>query len=633
MSELVFVGLDEIKRLQNLATGNERRMETFAAACRINTLYMIMKAGSGHVGTSFSSMDILTWLYLKEKQPEDIVFSSKGHDAPAFYSILIGLGLLDFGLLHNLRRLGGLAGHPDIATPHIETNTGSLGMGISKAKGIILARRLKGEKGRVFVINGDGELQEGQIWESMFSAANLKLGELTAIVDHNKIQSDTWVHKVNDLGNLEAKFRNFGWHVLRCDGHNYSQLADTFSRLSCIDDKPKALIADTIKGKGVAAMEHTSMKGENELYHFHSGAPGEAIYTKGVAELIEQANSQLRALGAAELKTEKTPKPDRTLPQKPQRLISTYSQALLTQAEQNQRIVVLDADLMHDCGLTPFKSKFPQRFFECGIAEQDMVSMAGGMASRGALPIVHSFACFLSSRPNEQIYNNASERKKIIYVGSLAGLLPSGPGHSHQAVRDIAALSAIPGLILIEPSNELETNQALDFCVNQTAESCYLRLISLPCETPYQLPADYRLRPGRGVALTEGEDAVLFSYGPIMLSEAYRASNRLRQHGIGLKVVNLPWLNRIDVEWLGEIVSGCPWIFTLDNHYIKGGQGEFILASLMDSNLGHIRVQRFGLTDIPACGTNEEVLKFSRLDAESLSAAIETTIKKPREHF
>ena len=191
---------------------------------------MITYAGSGHIGSSFSSLDIVSWLLLEEMEKDatgkyrDVYFSSKGHDAPGLYAALIGLGLLEFPLLHKLRRLGGLPGHPDIHTPYCHTNTGPLGMGISKAKGMLKARRLLGKPGRVFVLTGDGELQEGQFWESLAGAANEGLDSLTVIVDHNKIQSDTWVRDVSDLGELEVKFRAFGWETARCDGHDFAAL-------------------------------------------------------------------------------------------------------------------------------------------------------------------------------------------------------------------------------------------------------------------------------------------------------------------------------------------------------------------------------------------------------------------------
>src|SRR5690606_15430229 len=153
-------------------------------------------------------------------------------------------------------------------------------------------------------------------------------------------------------------------------------------------------------------------------------------------------------------RSEREPAPQSASDGGTHRLVAAYGRALLDQAERHPELVVLDADLVLDTGLIPFRERYPERFVECGIAEQDMVSVAGGMALRGALPVVHSFACFLSARPNEQIYNNATERTRVVYVGSLAGVVPGGPGHSHQAVRDIAALGGVPGLIMLEPSCE-----------------------------------------------------------------------------------------------------------------------------------------------------------------------------------
>ena len=215
-----------------------------------------MEAGSGHIGTSFSVMEILCWLHLEVLTGDDACFSSKGHDAPAVYAVLAGTGKLDFALLHRLRRLGGLPGHPDIAAvPAVTTNTGSLGMGVSKAKGLARAARLRGETRRVFVVTGDGELQEGQFWESLGQAANEGFGEITVIVDHNKIQSDTWVDRVSDIGDVERKAAAFGWATARCDGNDVGALADTLGGLlERAPNRPKLLVADTVKGAGVGAV-------------------------------------------------------------------------------------------------------------------------------------------------------------------------------------------------------------------------------------------------------------------------------------------------------------------------------------------------------------------------------------------
>jgi transketolase len=161
-------------------------------------------------------------------------------------------------------------------------------------------------------------------------------------------------------------------------------------------------------------------------------------------------------------------------------------------AKTRPEIVVLDADLLSDCGIEAFKAQLPQRFIECGIAEQHMVSAAGGMALAGLLPVVHSFACFLSTRANEHIYNNATERTKIIYTATLAGLVPAGPGHSHQSVRDISAIGSIPGLVAIEPCCEREARLAIRWAVEENGNSTYLRFVNVPMDLPYTLPAPYR---------------------------------------------------------------------------------------------------------------------------------------------
>ena len=633
---LYYVPFKEFERVRALPVSPVKKTGLFAALCRINTLYMIARAGSGHIGSSFSSLDIMSWLLLNEVRvppegdltsPRDIFFSSKGHDAPGLYNVFIGLGRLDFDLIDTLRKLGGLPGHPDIATPNIVTNTGSLGMGVSKAKGMIFANRLLKRPGNVFVLTGDGELQEGQFWESLVSAANHKLHELTVIIDHNKLQSDTLVSKVSDLGDLEAKLVAFGWHVSRCDGNDLAAFSATLAATRSVTDKPKVIIADTIKGKGVSFMEHTSIDSDVEFYKFHSGAPSDEAYVKAAQELIDSANARLNAAGTARLEFETVIRPAAVLPVNPQRLIQAYSNALIEQARKNSKIVALDADLILDTGLIPFQKEFPDRFVECGIAEQDMVSQAGGMALQGLLPIVHSFACFLSSRPNEQIYNNATEQEKIIYVGSLAGVVPGGPGHSHQAVRDISALGGIPGLTLMEPSCEAEVGMLLDWAINQSAESSYLRLVSLPWMLPFELPAAYKPQLGLGVALTEGNDAVVIAYGPVLLSAAVQAAQSLRdEQGLSVKVINLPWLNNINAEWLAHEVGTCTKIFSLDNHYLIGGQGDRIADIFASGVLSEKTLYRVGLDEIPACGTNPEILKAHGLDVSALCNTVRQSL-------
>ena len=631
---LTFVPLAAIRRVRAEVTDRIAHAEILADVCRVNTLYMIMNAGSGHIGSSFSSTDIITWLWTEELTEAnsgapnaDTYFSSKGHDAPALYSLLIALEKLDFDLLHRLRRLGGLPGHPDVETPFIATNTGSLGMGISKAYGMARARRSTGRRGRIVVMTGDGELQEGQIWESLQPVANDELGEITVIVDHNKYQSDSTVAAVSDLGPIEDKFRAFGWEVRRLDGHDLRALSKAFRELGAIGDRPKVIIADTIKGRGVSFMEGVA-RGD-QTYHFHAGAPSLQHYVAATRELVARVNERLAALGLAPLTLADAPLPARIVPSHPERLVVAYGDELLQLARDRKEIVVLDADLLSDCGIEAFKTELPERFLECGIAEQHMVSAAGGLALEGMLPVVHSFACFLSTRANEQIYNNATEKTKIIYTATLAGVVPGGPGHSHQSVRDISAVGSVPGLTAIEPCSEREARLAIRWAVERNPASTYLRFVNVPLDLPYTMPPSYALEVGRGVSLRGGSDVALVGYGPVLMTNAWRAADDLAAGGISAAVIDLPWLNRIDDEWVRSVLGRFPLIVTLDNHYVTLGQGVMIVAALARAGV-RADVLSLGLTDVPACGTNAEVLAHHGLDAASIARSCSARLSAER---
>ena len=255
----------EFARVRRDVADPYARAELVAAMCRLNTLSAVKRAGSGHLGSSFSAMDIVVWLYLEEldtlrlgvDHPDrDVYFSSKGHDVPGLYAVLNALGVIPDEKLLALRRLGGLEGHPDSRTIGMEASTGSLGMGISKGRGIARARRMLGRGGRVFVMTGDGELQEGQVYEALQATAHQGT-PMTVIVDHNKLQSDRRVEEITSLGDLEAKFAAFGWRVARCDGHDPRAIESGLRR--CLaGEGPGVLIADTIKGRGVSFMEPRS---------------------------------------------------------------------------------------------------------------------------------------------------------------------------------------------------------------------------------------------------------------------------------------------------------------------------------------------------------------------------------------
>ena len=636
MIEIKLIPENEFKRIRAANMDKYAKLQLLADMCRANAIATVKRAGSGHLGSSFSSLDIVTALYFAEmniaevgvSHPDrDIYFSSKGHDAPGHYAVLYAMGLISEDQFINLRRHGGTHGHPDVSIAGMEANSGSLGMGISKAKGMAWAKDANRSGGRVMVMTGDGELQEGQIWESLQTTVQQKINNLIVIVDYNKFQSDKALKHIIDLGDLKSKFEIFGWHVERCDGHDFAALENVFTRLKGITDKPKVLIADTVKGKGISFMEGpTDLSDDKFLYKWHSGAPDDETFENGYRELTDNINRKLQNVGLEPLSSRviETRETNRVkLKDTAEKVVNAYGEALVELGPEREDMVVMDADLSADCGLRLFENAFPQRFIESGIAEQDMVSTAGGLALQGLLPVVNSFGVFLSSRANEQIYTNATEKTKIIYVCHYAGLIPAGPGKSHQSVRDISLFGALPNCIILEPCNSIETKQALKWCVNKADQSCMMRLAISPSPRTIPLPADYQISFGKGTVLQDGKDAVIFSYGPVMLNEALVASELLKNKDFTLKVVNLPWLNRIDAEWLEKTIGDCSTIFSLDNHSPYGGLGDLLLNTLMETDaLRGKRLFKFAIDEFPACGTPKEVLAYHQLDGNSLASRI-----------
>jgi transketolase len=281
----------------------QKDLGLIADMCRANALVAVKRAGSGHLGSSFSAMDVVVHLFFAElntvelgfdNPDRDVYFSSKGHDVPGLYAVLHALGVVPQERLLRLRRLGGLDGHPDVGVPGIEANSGSLGMGISKGRGIAWAKRLLGRGGRVVVMTGDGELQEGQNFEGLQAAAAHAQDNLRIVVDRNELQSDKPTDEILSLGDLETKLRTFGWHVASCDGHDHGELARVFADFRARDGAPKALIANTIKGKGVSFMEHPhALREGGGTYRWHAGAPDDESFARAHAELIARIRERL----------------------------------------------------------------------------------------------------------------------------------------------------------------------------------------------------------------------------------------------------------------------------------------------------------------------------------------------------
>ena len=267
-----------------------KELQEIAKRIRVNIINQVYEAKSGHPGGSLSCADILTVLYfnqmnINEKEPKDMLRDrfvlSKGHCAPALYACLAERGFINKKELETFRKTEGkLQGHPDMKkVTGVDMTTGSLGQGLSVANGMALSSKLNHDGYRVYCLLGDGEIEEGQIWEAAMTANKYKLDNLCAILDYNHLQIDGTIEEVKGLDNIEGKWKSFGFNTIVVDGHNIEQLIDSFETAKMTKGKPTIIIAKTTKGKGVSFMENKA--------EWHGKAPSQEEYELALNELSE----------------------------------------------------------------------------------------------------------------------------------------------------------------------------------------------------------------------------------------------------------------------------------------------------------------------------------------------------------
>ncbi len=584
---------------------------------RVVALDLIQAAGSGHIGSSFSVMDVALAVHLFEQgdsfpsRPSESyrLFSSKGHDAPAIYSINYLLDLIPQSSMH-LRRLGFLPGHPEIGSGGTVTNTGSLGMGISKAKGLAAADYLRGKVTSNYVILGDGELQEGQIWESLADTSKVH-GKVIAIVDGNGIQSDTWVEGTRSLGDVKRRVEATGWLFLEMDGHSFDEILATLEQAKNAEE-PAFIWANTVKGFGSTPI--STFPEDGLFYHYHSGALSPDLAEVVRDELLGSSGAHQTALAVDFSQSPKMKQPV---------MVNHWAELLETQMLSDSRIIAMDGDLALDTGTYRVAATIPDRYMQMGIAEQDMVSTAGGLALGGFLPVVHGFSTFLTMRPYEQIVNNASEGSAIVYVGFLAGIVPSAAGFSHQAVNDLAIMCAVPNMLVFEPATEQELSAAFDACLRHQGPS-YLRLNSVPL--PKQKGQFLELGGSPATAFTLGDSYQILCSGAFSLSNSLAAQQILSSMGILGSVVSIsaksPRPNNLD---LIEFASTSSPVLLIENALWHYGVFSEIESALLRAGR---RPLRLVIPGFPQNGQPDEVARYHGFDPQSIADLISTSIEK-----
>ena len=643
ISKETFAKLDGyIKRTPEKA---DTYLQVIAELIRFNTLLSVSRAGTGHLGASLSMIELLTEIYFRsfsfdpkksfDAAPDknrDIFILSKGHGAPSLYATLSAKGYSQIEELDFLRRLGHLEGHCDIVTPGIEANTGSLAMGLSKAVGYAIAKKRFGLKGNVIVIVGDGELQEGQCWEAFLSASSFKLDNLYVVIDDNKLQTDQFTKDILQYGKLIEALNNIGFETQEGNGRNVTDIHKIFNTLKTKKGKPKLFWCHTLKGQGVHYMEYPNvLKSSADKYIWHNKAPNIDQLKIALVEILKRVQIPLKKF-ELEANLEKVliniPKETMQAGIKGKSLVEGFSEELVKLAGIYPNIIVIDGDLEEDCGFRQFHKIFPKRFFEMGIMEQHMVATTCAFSRLGYIPVISTYAAFLTSRANEQLYNLATEKTKALIVGNMSGILPATPGKSHQAFRDISCIKNIPGFKLYQPVNKDDAkNILIRYFETEFKNLLYLRLSLAFARIEIPTP-DPKLAFGVPQVLREGKHIILCGIGPVILGECIFAAVELEKMGIKAEIWNHPWLTDFDCNTYAKAAKRGVPLLIIEDHYFKGGFGESMMSFLALNNLFFPEIRHLAMQDFPQTGFREEALEHFGLDKKSIINTVKTLLLK-----
>ena len=574
-------------------------------------LVALNAAGSGHAGGTLSIVDIAAALYLRvaDHDPEnpnwpdrDRIVWSTGHKAPSLYLGLAFAGFCPIEDVVLLRKLGSpYQGHPHwLKLPGVEVSTGSLGQGLSIAVGLALAGKLNGKNHKVFCIMGDGEQQEGQIWEAAMEAAHYHLDNLVGIVDCNRLQIDGPVEEVMKVEPLEEKYWSFGWDVRRIDGHNMEQVVEALESAKSHQGSPIVLLADTVKGKGVSFMEN--------IAGWHGKSPNREELVKGLNELGVAERIPVRALlDKAQAYQDKI---DRKLQQKMPQFNHDYwwNRALnmkvkmeptrkgfgqaLAENGDDERVVCLGLDISGSITISDFYASKPERkkrWISLGIAEQSATSVAAGLAKEGKLPVFGTYATFAAARNLDQIRTSICYGEFNVMIAGAHGGVSVGPdGATHQALEDLFAMCGLPNMTVVVPCDAVETRKATNYLLLEHKGPKYIRFAreATPVVTDEQTPFVFgkanviRLRqPGDSFLKAfetrlesnyedEGEDLTIIACGP-MVPEAMRAAWILRREfGYETRILNLHTLKPIDEAAIIWAARQTGVILTAEEHQI-----------------------------------------------------------------
>jgi transketolase len=604
------------------------RWQELGQQLRVDSIRAAAVTKSGHPTSSMSAADLMAvllakYLHYDFDNPDDprndhLVFS-KGHASPLLYSMYKAAGAITDEELLTFRVFGSrLQGHPTPEIPWVDVATGSLGQGLPFAVGIALAgKKLDQLPYRVWVLCGDSEMAEGSMWEAFEHAAFYGLDNLTAIIDVNKLGQRGETMHGWDLDSYANRAKAFGWHTIEIDGHDVDAVERAYGEAASMQGVPTVIVARTVKGKGVKAVE--------DKPGWHGKAldnPEEAIAELGGERniVVDVAKPEFdgephrfEVSGTLELPTWELGEEVATR--------RAYGDALKALGDARGDVVALDGEVSNSTYAEIFRDAHPDRYFEMYIAEQQMVAAAVGLQVRDWVPFASTFAAFLS-RAYDFIRMAAISQANIRLCGSHAGVSIGEDGPSQMALEDLAMMRAVHGSTVLYPS---DANQTAKLVAAMADREGIVFLRTTRAATPVVYSADEEFPIGGSRVLRDGDDIAIVGAG-ITLHESLKAADALAGEGINARVIDLYSVKPVDAEGLlaaAEATGGR--VLTVEDHWSEGGIGDAVLEALSDSE-SPPRVVRLAVHELPGSGKPEELLAAAAIDAEHIVEAARSLV-------
>ncbi len=605
-----------------------RDLQIVAKRLRALSLKMTTRAGSGHPSSCCSIADIMACLFFQEMrynrgEPDsldnDECILSKGHAAPILYAAYAEAGIIRHDELLSLRQWEGrLEGHPTPLLSWVKIATGSLGQGLSAGVGMALAARMRSSPARTFVILGDGECAEGQVWEAANTASYLNLDNLVAFVDVNRLGQSRETMHGHDVRAYTNKFRAFGWFALEIDGHSIPQILRALQTARG-QKKPVAIIAKTVKGKGVSFME--------DQLHWHGKALSEDELVKALAELGD----------APEIDTSKLVSPKKSgRSSKTERRGSikfteygtdfstreAYGNALVNAGHADARVVAIDGDVKNSTFAAKFFHEFPSRGVDAFIAEQNMVSIAAGLSAKGFVPFVATFSAFLS-RAHDQIRMAAYSRANVKFCGSHSGVSVGEDGPSQMGLEDVALFRSLADSIVLAPSDAVTAEHCVQLLLNSKGIG-YMRTLRPKTPVLYRRRENFTIG-GCKVIRKSASDSVTIVASGISVHESLKAYALLKKHKINVCIIDAYSIRPLDSKAITRMVKRSHGrLVVVEDHYEAGGLGEAVLSSVEGiSSHKHLCVRA-----VPRSGPAELLLEKYGISARHIAHAVEELRKR-----